>query len=268
MDMNEEQMRKIEEVRKFVNADYSRLYSMYGDTSNQPSTLNMGQQESTIYLSTMQTDLLLLVNVKSVPELLEFIQNCGQFPVGLDIGEVTEENLEEKKREVFKKYLDTYIDFKDLAEIEKREGLEQAERYKLMKTFSSIGLTEEELQIIKPYLEGYKLNKSAILKQILSFPNGEAYLTRINHFMSFDYENVRSLTYDQIVGLDSAIKRDAAITGFVGLGAKFDMTMKYGPDGNLHFDSYYLDRMLKYCKLTGKHMRLHSLFDRLTAKEM
>ena len=257
--MQEEQIKQ--ELYR-IQQDMHQLQEEFGDVSNTPCTLEVGQSKSGLYLSTQQIDLLLLVNVSTPEELAEFVSHCVQLS-GYEQKDVTMENLEEKKREVFRAYLDSFVSFKELAP---REGFD-AKASQLRRV--DINLRKNLPSI---YYEAAKEalmtgGEQGLVQYLATIPNGQMYLTAISRFMSLDYENIREVTYEEIVGLDDLIKRDPTIDTLVNIGAKYDMTMHYGLDGKKYFDSYYLDRALAYSKMTNKHMRFHSLFDRSNAMD-
>jgi len=253
---------RVKQVLGKVQQEYVSLKEEFGDTSLEPCTLNAGQNSTNIYLSTQQTDLLLLVNAKTPEELIGFVNNCVQVS-NYQVGDVNESNLEDKKREVFDVYLKSFASFKDLAP---REGF----------TEKDSSLTRIRINLQNNLPESYHqeaLNalstggEQGLVNYLITLPNGDKYIRDIGRFISIDYENIQGVTYEEIVALDELIKRDPTIKGIISIAAKYDMTMHYGADGVKQFDPYYLDRVMAYCKITGKHMRYHSLFDRSTAMD-
>ena len=298
-----------------VQGQYQELKEKYGDVSNQPCTLDIGQSKTSLYLSSQQIDLLLLVNTDSVESLRDFVQNCVQLN-GYQLGEVTEENLEDKKREVFNTYLDSYIPYTELVPregfIEKDTVLGKvpdslnrilppeyaASAIKILGDSGEQGLVQylNTLPNGKKYVGDvsnlvsllrrvqFSLNKNlpqeyganalkalsdggeqGLVRYLATLPNGEEYVRNIGRFISLDYENIRGVTYDEIVALDSLMKKDPTITSIVSIAPGYNMAMHYGIDGVKRFDPYFVDRALTYCKMTGKHMRYNSLFSRLIA---
>ena len=251
----------IEEIKNNIQLEQQALEEQYGDVGQMPCSLDMGQDSSGVYLSSQQTDLLLLVNISSVEEFNEFISECYQLPIGYSVDDVTEENLEEKKRQLFEYYKSTYDDFRDYLGYNPAE----ASRIRIQKNIKRLSLPPD---IEEAVLEGISSgNLERVCDYISVLPNSVEVMNRINRYINLDYENIRSISYEEILELSNLLQRDASIDTIISIGAKYDMAMKYGVDGQLHFDSYFLDRSLKLCKLMDKHMRYHSLFDRSTAED-
>jgi hypothetical protein len=251
----------IEEIKKNIQLEQSSLEEQYGDVEQMPCSLNLGQDGSGIYLSTQQIDMILLVNISSVEEFNDFIKECHQLPMNFSVEDVTEENLEEKKRELFEYYKSTYDDFRDYLGYSKAN----AKKVRVERNIKRLNLPRD---IEEAVLNGINNNDlQRVCDYISVLPNGEDIINRINRFIVLDYENVKSISYEEILELSELLKRDASIDTIISIGAKYDMTMKCGLDGKMHFDSYFLDRALKLCKLFNKHMRYHSLFDRSTAED-
>lgn len=257
--MQEEQVKN--ELFK-VSEDMKRLQEEFGDVSNLPCTLEVGQQKSGLYLSTQQIDLLLLVNVTTPKELEDFISSCVQLG-NYQHTPITIENLEEKKKEVFKAYLDSFISFKDLAPRPSFTDMDS----KLKRVQVNLQRNLPSIYYEKAIRALSSNGERGLVQYLSTLPDGEKYLKDISRYMTMDYENIQGVTYEEIQQLDEFIKRDPTIDTLVSIGAKYDMTMHYGLDERKHFDSYYLDRALAYCKMANKHMRFHSLFDRSTAMD-
>ena len=61
---------EIRDAKLKVEQDMQYLRQQFGDVSNNPCTLNIGQKKSGLYLSTQQTDLLLQPTNKSLEEAI------------------------------------------------------------------------------------------------------------------------------------------------------------------------------------------------------
>ena len=251
----------IEEIKKNIEIEQSELQEQYGNVEDLPCSLDMGQDSTGVYLSTQQIDLLLITSISSVEEFNNFISECYQLPIDYRVDDVTLENLEDKKRELFEYYKSTYDDFRDYLGLSPAE----AKRVRVERNIKRLNLPPN---IEGPVLESIANNDLQRVCDYLSvLPNGREIINRINRFILLDYENIKSISYEEILGLGELLRRDASIDTIISIGAKYDMTMKYGVDGKVHFDSYFLDRALKLCKMLDKHMRYHSLFDRSTAED-
>ncbi len=254
---------KIKQALEQVQQQYTLLKKEFGDTSLEPSTLSVGQKNTSLYLSTQQIDLLLLVNVNSPEALIEYVQNCVQLN-GFTLGDINEENLEEKKREVFAAYLNSYIPYKDLVV---REGFTEKDSLNRRILFSlNKNLPQEYISgaVTALNVDG----ELGLVRYLSTIPNGEKYLRDIGRFISLDFENIQGVTYDEIVGLDELIKRDSTIVSIVSISPTYSLSMHYDSDGVKKFDPYFADRALAYCKITDKHMRYNSLFSRLAAMDL
>ena len=255
---------ELEQALRKVEGEHASLREMYGDVSSEPCTLEVGQSKSGLYLSTQQIDLLLLVNVTTPSDLINFVRNCVQIKHE-NFGDITESNLEEKKKEVFDAYKKSFISFRELVP---RAGFSEADSMKMRIKYNLERNLPKEL--IPGALEALsKGGEKGLIKFIFEsgLANPQVVLNDISRFISNDYENIQSISYDEILELDKLIKRDPTIESIVGMGATYNMSMHYLGNGERAFDPYYMDRVLLYAKMTQKHVRMHSLFDRSTAIE-
>ena len=253
---------ELEQALKKVEGEFASLREMYGDVSGEPCTLDVGQTKSGLYLSTQHIDLLLLVNVTTPSDLINYVKNCVQIK-HINFGEINESNLEEKKREIFDAYKSSFISFRELVP---RPGFsEQASKKARIEYNLKMNLPENLVPGALSALDtgGEKGLINFIFESGIANP--QMVLNDLSRFISIDYENIQGISYDEIVELDQLIKRDPTIDSIVGLGSLYEMSMHYTSNGEKAFDPYHMDRTLLYAKMTQKHVRMHALFDRSTA---
>ena len=224
---------------------------------NKLATLNLATKLNGIYLSQQQIDLLLITKAKSLEELKHYVENiCGQFPYKRmeDIIEnyksiITEEQLEAVKKEIFKKYQDSLIDYLSFSEM---TDLEKAKN-KLEK----FGITGAELQLC---LSQVSQGKTLEVIEYLGKKYGSEFISKFNHFMNDDFENIKDVTYEEMKSLSDLIKQDESLDTIIIASGKFNNSV-YQNIGGKTFDPYLTKKALDYCKDNGKHMRYHALFD-------
>ena len=78
--------------------------------------------------------------------------------------------------------------------------------------------------------------------------------------MRDDFENVKSISYDEMVELNNRIISNPEIDTVIIASSKYDNVIYQGPSGQ-YVDHYFAERALDYCRKTQLHMRYHALFD-------
>lgn len=227
------------------------------DQNDELATLDMSTANDGIYLSQQQVDLLMITDINSKEELKNYIENiCGQFPnqQATDVIEdlesiTTEEQLEVAKRKLYQKYQDGLIDYltnNEMSDVEKAKV--KLERF---------GIIEEEQ---KQYLSMVAQGQVDEMIMSISEKYGRDFMTKINRYMNDDFENVKSVSYDEMKSLSELIKRDSSLDTIIIATGKFDNVNKQVMDGK-EFDPYFNEKALEFCYTKGKHMRYHALFD-------
>ncbi len=252
-----------EETAKFigkVNEEYQFLQDKYGDVNNKPCILQVHQNHSALYLNTQLVDLLLIINIQSPEEYAHFVTHCVQLLTNT-ITPFGPEQLEQKKRELFKSYIRSFIPYRLLA-IREGYNLEDSYRDTYKLNFEKNLPNEYHADALEAFK---KRGEKGLITYLSSLPDADKIMLRIQRYVSRDFGNVHSLSYEEVLQLDQLIKRDVNIDTLVTLGASYELTMRHSSKGTMEFDPYYLDRMLKYCKICNKHMRYLSLYDRHVA---
>lgn len=215
-------------------------------------TLDLGNDKNGLYLSQQQIDLLIITELSSKEELQTYFQNCSQFP-NILLSNVIENfdliDLEDAKRRLYDSYLktlDSYTDETIMTDLEKATS-------KLTK----MGVDKEEQTQILLSLKEQGLNKTL---QNLRVSKGDSFIVQFNRLMRDDFENVKSVGYDEMASLSKLLDRDKSIDTLIIATSKYDNIMS--PSGNgMYFDPYLTNKALQYCEKHNLHMRYHTLFD-------
>ncbi len=212
-----------------------------------------------LYLNQQQIDLLFIISCESKEQLEEyFYKICGQFPyqkIDEVIQNYEELDLEQAKRALFQKYKDVLVGYK---ENHRMSPIEQA-KHKLSMMRTPDGqpippeVTEEILSLIT------KDGVDAGLKH-LSNLYGKEFIQRFNRLMKEDFENIKSVSYEDMQALHERIKTDGKIDTIIIATSKYDNSV-FSDGTTSYYDPYLTAKGLTYCKMTGKHMRFHALFD-------
>lgn len=255
--INEIANQMIEDFVKFQN----HLAKFTGNNqlgkSRELASLQLNTSKNGIYLSQQQIDLLMITELKSKEELKNYVENiCGQFP-NMTVEDIvsnyrsiqTLDELEETKKELYKKYQDSLISYLDNA---KMNSIEQA-KVKLEK----FGITAQEQDACLSFISQGKIEDSY---KYLQQRHGVGFITQFNRYMRDDFENVKSVSYEEIKSLSNLISNDPSIDTIIIATGKFDNTIYQSSNGKV-FDPYLTEKALYYCMSHNKHMRYHALFD-------
>ena len=129
--INEIANQMIEDFVKFQNHLSKFTENNQLGKSRELASLQLNTSKNGIYLSQQQIDLLMITELKSKEELKNYVENiCGQFP-NMTVEDIvsnyrsiqTLDELEEAKKELYKKYQDSLISYLDNA---KMNSIEQA----------------------------------------------------------------------------------------------------------------------------------------------
>lgn len=255
--INEIANQMIEDFVKFQN----HLAKFTGNNqlgkSRELASLQLNTSKNGIYLSQQQIDLLMITELKSKEELKNYVENiCGQFP-NMTVEDIvsnyrsiqTLDDLEEAKKELYKKYQDSLISYLDNA---KMNSIEQA-KVKLEK----LGITAQEQDACLSFISQGKIED---VYKYLQQRHGVDFITQFNRYMKDDFENVKSVSYEEMKSLSNLISNDPSIDTIIIATGKFDNTIYQSSNGKV-FDPYLTEKALYYCMSHNKHMRYHALFD-------
>lgn len=255
--INEIANQMIEDFVKFQNhlAKFTRNNQL--GKSRELASLQLNTSKNGIYLSQQQIDLLMITELKSKEELKNYVENiCGQFP-NMTVEDIvsnyrsiqTLDELEEAKKELYKKYQDSLISYLDNA---KMNSIEQA-KVKLEK----LGITAQEQDVCLSFISQGKIDEAY---KYLQQRYGVDFITQFNRYMKDDFENVKSVSYEEMKSLSNLISNDQSIDTIIIATGKFDNTIYQSSNGKV-FDPYLTEKALYYCMSHNKHMRYHALFD-------
>lgn len=264
-DLKSEIIPKINEIANQMIEDFvmfqNHLAKFTGNNqlwkSRELASLQLNTSKNGIYLSQQQIDLLMITELKSKEELKNYVENiCGQFP-NMTVEDIvsnyrsiqTLDELEEAKKELYKKYQDSLISYLDNA---KMNSIEQA-KVKLEK----LGITAQEQDACLSFISQGKIED---VYKYLQQRHGVDFITQFNRYMKDDFENVKSVSYEEMKSLSNLISNDQSIDTIIIATGKFDNTIYQSSNGKV-FDPYLTEKALYYCMSHNKHMRYHALFD-------
>lgn len=212
-----------------------------------------------LYLSQQQIDLLFIISCESKEQLEEyFYRLCGQFPYQ-NINEVIPNyedlDLEQSKRALFQKYKDVLIGYKENHRMSPQEQAEH--KLSMMRTPEGTPIPEEVKQDVLSIIA--KGGVDAGLKHLTNL-YGKEFIQKFNRLMKDDFENIKSISYEDMQALHERIKSDGKIDTIIIATSKYDNAV-FSDGETSYYDPYLTAKGLTYCKMTGKHMRFHALFD-------
>ena len=217
------------------------------------ATLDLGNTANGLYLSQQQVDLLMIVELQDKQSLVEFIeQKCGQFPnltAEQVIPGLESMDLETAKRALFQKYQDGLISYLDNNQMTN----EDKARVKL----GRMGIDGEELQMCLQRIASGDLGGTF---KYLCEKYGPEFMDKFNHTMNDDFENIKSVSYEEMQSLSELIQTDPSIDTIIIATGKYNNAMAPTETGK-KFDPYLAQKGFDYCQSHGKHMRYHALFD-------
>lgn len=237
--------------KKEYEINISNLLNNSDSENKDLSTIELGSKESGIKISYDELNLLLITEINTYEELKEFINNSPQFPINKEkiYSELVGLDLEKSKRLLYEKYLNTLLDYKTN---EKLDLISKA-KIKLIK-FGVDKDTETFNNVINLISE----NKMSDAYKALQEKYGNDFIVEFNRNINDDYEDVKSISYDEIKSLSSFIDRE--VQEIIIPCAKYDTIMKNYSNGK-YFDPYYTDLAAKYAKKHGKNLRYNGIFD-------
>ena len=224
------------------------------------ATLNIKTEKDGIYLSQQQVDLLMIVNLNSKEELKNYVENiCGQFPnrkVEDVIPNYDTMQLEDAKKRLFEEYQKGLISYLDNATMTDKQKAE----VKLKR----LGINGEELEKCLKDIEDGKINETF---NYLCQKYGNDFITKFNHSMNDDFENIKSISYEEMKSLSELIQNDKSMDTIIIATGKYDNSIYPTLNGKV-FDPYLTNKALQFCLDNGKHMRYHALFDQAHVEKL
>lgn len=212
-----------------------------------------------LYLSQQQIDLLFIISCESKEQLEEyFYRLCGQFPyqnINGVIPNYEDLDLEQSKRALFQKYKDVLIGYKENHRMSPQEQAEH--KLSMMRTPEGTPIPEEVKQDVLSIIA--KDGVDAGLKHLTNL-YGKEFIQKFNRLMKDDFENIKSISYEDMQALHERIKSDGKIDTIIIATSKYDNAV-FSDGETSYYDPYLTAKGLTYCKMTGKHMRFHALFD-------
>jgi GH35 family endo-1,4-beta-xylanase len=221
--------------------------------------LDTNATKSGIYLSQQQIDLLFIISCESKAQLEEyFYRMCGQFPyqkIEEVIPNYNDLDIEQSKRVLFEKYKDVLIGYKENHRMSPQE--QALHKLNMMRTPDGKPIPEEVKQDVLTMVQ--KDGIDAGLKHLTNL-YGHEFIQRFNRLMKDDFENIKSISYEDMQALHERIKNDPNLDTIIIATSKYDNTV-YSDGEKTYYDPYLTAKGLTYCKMNGKHMRFHALFD-------
>lgn len=258
--ITEDQLELLKELymddKRNLNDIKSEIYSYYSsiDMVNTKTSMkkiknkniyNLNIQNSTkgIYLGETQIDLITITEIKSIDQLLDFIENCAQIKYSkTELRQICKMELTLAKRKVFDDYRNTLTGKIDI---------EKDSTINLRKKFELLGLEEE---IIDKTIELYKKGKAQQAIDYITLKTSSNYkyiLDQAFKLHNLDYDNVKCSTYEEIASLSKKISSFDIITIVSG---RYQLVMNNG-----EFNSYHIKRDLDFCLEHNIQVRYHSL---------
>lgn len=226
--------------------------------------LDLNTDKNGVFLSQQQIDLLMITELQSKEQIKEYIETmCGQFPYKNveDIIEnyesiITPEQLEQAKRTLFEKYQASIIDYISNSQMSDAEKA----RVKLER----LGINGQELEMCLEQVSQGKINETFIY---LGQKYGNDFITKLNRTMNDDFDNVKSVSYEEMKSLSDLISRDKSIDTIIMATGTFNNYVYPSLNGNV-FDPFLTKKALQYCANHDIHMRYHTLFDQSRVEQL
>ena len=233
---------------------------------NQEFFLKTSAQKQGLYLSQQQIDLLFIVSCEKKEQLeAYFYKICSQFPYQTIEEVIPNYNSlddEQAKRALFTKYQEVLIGYKE----NYRMSIEEQVSYKLdmMRTPRGKTIPDDIKEEVLRYISTGKIDDGY---RFLTQNYGKEFIVKFNRLMKDDFENIKSISYEDIEDLHERIKDDRRIDTIIIATSKYDNCV-FNNGESSYFDPFYTSKGLAYCKMTGKHMRFHAIFDYAHLKKL
>ena len=85
--------------------------------------------------------------------------------------------------------------------------------------------------------------------------------------MNDDFDNVKSVSYEEMKSLSDLISRDKSIDTIIMATGTFNNSVYPSLNGNV-FDPFLTKKALQYCANHDIHMRYHTLFDQSRVEQL
>lgn len=247
-----------------------------------PETLDTGLKTNSngIYLSSLMTTALVLVNCTNISEINEWISRVPNLYTEelYEIRNYTNEELETIKRSLFEKYQDSMTSLEATQEMSK-DGL-LASKYALHKKLKGLNLSIEEetrladLAVSEGIPALYKEIENICINKYKEEKGKEIYNKIVNYFTT-DFENFNSSIYDEMVAFNEEIK--SSIEKCNSSGGDYQLvigSLSYGntvskkqdEDYDYNFGVSTMGQNL--ADKLGCSCRIRSMINRHTAEEM
>lgn len=226
--------------------------------------LDLNTDKNGVFLSQQQIDLLMITELKSKEQIKEYIETmCGQFPYKNDEDIIenyesitTPEQLEQAKRTLFEKYQASIIDYISNSQMSDTE--------KAKVKLERLGINGQELEMCLEQVSQGKINETFIY---LGQKYGNDFITKLNRSMNDDFDNVKSVSYEEMKSLSDLISRDKSIDTIIMATGTFNNSVYPSLNGNV-FDPFLTKKALQYCANHDIHMRYHTLFDQSRVEQL
>jgi len=183
------------------------------------------------YFSSMQIDLLSIIQCQSIDELIKFVARCDQINNIKGIFEsLSGLDLESAKRSIFKKYQDTLV-YHD-------EELKASRNNRI--NYLGLSCEEEFMTVID--------KTNPISQKILSLNH---------HFISEEWDQIKTISYEEMQLLNSHLSSFNSM--LIGSGKIYKVINKYDINQETKYDFYFARRDLDFAYKNGKQVRFHSL---------
>ena len=96
---------------------------------------------------------------------------------------------------------------------------------------------------------------------------GNDFITKLNRSMNDDFDNVKSVSYEEMKSLSDLISRDKSIDTIIMATGTFNNSVYPSLNGNV-FDPFLTKKALQYCANHDIHMRYHTLFDQSRVEQL
>ncbi len=220
------------------------------------STNNMGG-----YFSSEQLELLSIVQCKTYEEIIAFVYHCKQLDGVFskeNLQEFINQDLEQLKRIVFKRYQDTLVPHNS-----DRETILNNILYRL-------GINDDTIGVIKRiYTNKNKETINYIRDYIKTrYPNNyQTIFKHIHQFISVERDqNKDSNLYDEFVLINESLSMFDTL--LVGSGKPEIVINELCDDIENKFDFYFAKRDLDFALRNNKHIRFHSLLTKGANEEL
>ncbi len=221
------------------------------------NTSNMGG-----YFSSEQLDMLSIIQCQTYDEIISFIYRCKQLNGVFskeDLQNFIIQDLDQLKRNVFKKYQDTLVSHNSSKSII------------IDNTLYHLGIKKEDIEVIKKIYTDKNIETITYIKEYIKnrYPNNYKEIFKQAHrFISIERDqNKMPNLYDELVLLNG--KLSTFNTLLVGSGKPEVVINEFFDENNPEqFDFYFAQNDLDFAHKNNKHIRFHSLLTKGSAENL